>query len=655
MRRVGAALVIACLLLAGCSSVVTLELPSVAPPEAPPLARPSRIVAPDGTTLAVLRREHREPVTLAQVPRHVVDAVLTAEDRRFFGHAGVDARAVLRAALANVSAGEVEQGGSTVTQQLVKNRYLTAAERTVDTKLTEALLARELERTRSKASILEEYLNTVYLGEGAYGLQAAARTYFRRDVSDLDVAQAATLAAVIRAPSSLADEADREVVRRRRDEVLRWMADDGRLRPLELDVALATPLEVAGREPLPDVVEPHLVDHVVRTLLADRSFGADEQARAERLYTGGLTVHTTVDMAVQAAAREALDRHLPDDDDPEAAVTLVDPASGHVLAAVGNRPYDELQFDLATQARRQPGSTFKTFVLAAAIADGWHPDDLLDGRPGTIPTADGGWQVRNHDRGSPGQVTLAGATRTSVNAAFARLGLELGLPRVASLARAMGVVSPVPEDDPQITLGGGRLGVTTLDLASAYATLAAGGVHRPATVIDRVEDASGQVVWRPAGDPQPVLTPDVAYVTTQVLEGVVAGGTGLDARVPGWPVAGKTGTTSDHADAWFVGTTPTLAAAVWVGHVEGRVPLRDVQGIREVTGGAIPARIFADVVGGALADAEPVPFVLEDAGWTTVAVDPRTGLLADDSCPGERVRLPRTLAPRETCATVGGR
>jgi membrane peptidoglycan carboxypeptidase len=637
------------LLASGCGAVLTLEPPSLAGLEPRSAGVGSTIVAPDGQTLAVLRRQHRDPVALADVPTHLVHAVLTAEDRRFFDHGGVDARAVARAFLRNTAAGEVQQGGSTITQQLAGLLYEPASGRSYDAKLTEVLLARELEATRSKASILEEYLNTVYLGEGAYGVQAAAETYFRKDVADLDVAESALLAAIIRAPSSLAPTLDPEAARWRRDDVLRRMVEDGHLDDELLEAALATPVEVSARAPLPAVREPHLVDLVVRTLLDDPTFGGTEAERADRLHRGGLTVHTTVDLALQEQVRTILARHLPDPSHPEAAVTLVEPATGHVLALTGNRTYDELQYDLPSQGRRQPGSTFKTFVLAAAIAAGHHPDEVLDGTPGTIRTEQGTWEVRNYDRVDPGAVTLAGATRLSVNTAYARLGVELGTKRIAALARAMGVDSPVPGDEPQITLGGGELGVTTWDLAAGYATIANGGSHVPTTVIDRIEDRDGEVVWRPDRTPHRALTEDVAYVTATVLEGVVEEGTGLAARVPGWQVAGKTGTTSDHADAWFVGTTPVLAGAVWVGHVEGRVPLSGVGGATRMTGGSVPAEIFADVLAAALADQEPVAFTLDDDHWVEVGLDPVTGLRAASWCPGELERLPRVLVPTETC------
>jgi len=604
-----AALALLAVVAGACGNIVTLELPTAdaLPDAAPPLPTKSVVYDAAGNQLAVLRTEFRESASLAELPQHLVDAILIAEDGRFYEHRGVDARAIVRAAIANHEVGHAQQGGSTITQQLVKLHLMPTAERTAATKLQEAVYALELERRQSKASILEDYLNGVYFGAGAHGVKAAALTYFRREPADLDLAQSALLAAIVRAPEAFSPGRAPEAARVRRDDVLERMAAAGYVTAAQRDEALAEPIEVSDRPPSPTTDEPHFVDLVVRTLLDDPSFGATEADRAARLYGGGLRIHTTLDPDLQAVARDTLARYLPDDDDPEAAIAIVDPASGGVLAAVGSRAYDDLQYDLATQARRQPGSTFKTFVLATALAEGWTPDDLVDGRQGTLDTPEGGWEVRNYDRHSYGDITLAGATRASINTAYARLGIELGVARVAGTARAMGVRSPLPTDDPQITLGGGRVEVTPLDLAAAYGTLANAGTHVPTSPIRTVDDADGRTVWQPEQTPRPVLSSFVASQATEVLQGAVDHGTGLAARVPGWDVAGKTGTTSDHADAWFVGFTPTLSAAVWIGHVEGRVPLRDVHGVRAVTGGTLPARIFADALTTALEGQEPPP------------------------------------------------
>ena len=646
--RVAAAFAAAALLTSACGEVVTLQLPTLDAEARTPDVQ-TTVYDADGEQLAVLRREYREPVSLTEIPRHVLDAVLTAEDRRFFEHGGVDARAVTRAAVANFAAGEVQQGGSTITQQVVKLLYMPEEERSPDTKLREAMLARDLEQRQSKAGILADYLNAVYFGEGAYGIEAAAHTYFRVPSSELDVAQAALLAAIIRAPESLTPTREPEAAQLRRDDVLRRMATDGRIDTATRDRAIATPIEVHARPPHPETREPHFVDFVLRTLLEDPRLGATEAERAQRIYGGGLRIHTTLRPEVQRIARDTLDRGLSEPGDPEAAIAMVDPTTGHVVAAVGNRPHDQLQYDLPTQARRQPGSTFKAFVLATAVADGWHPEAALDGRQGRVDTGAGTWTVRNYDRRDHRSITLSGATRLSVNSAYARLGIDLGVRRVAATARALGVASDVPVDDAQITIGGGALGVTPLDMAAAFGTIGNLGSHRVTTPVERIEDREGRTIWVPDPDPRAALAPSTAYVTAQVLRDSVEHGTGRAARVEGWEIAGKTGTTSNHTDAWFVGTTPVLSTAVWVGHLEGSVPLANVRGIARVTGGSIPASLFSEVMTAALADRTPVPFELPDDEWALVEIDPESGLRAAAWCRGETQRVPKVLVPRETC------
>ncbi len=533
------------------------------------------------------------------------------------------------------------------------------AARTPATKVREALLARQVEAERSKADILEEYLNTVYFGNGAYGVQAAAETYWRQDVRDLTLAQSALLAAIIRAPESLDPAATPDAARSRRDLVLAAMVELGTATAEEAARAEAHEIDVMARPPTPETVEPYWVDFVVRTLLADPRFGGDEAERAQRLFGGGLRIHTTLDPERQAEARAAIDRYLPDPSDPEAALVHVDPATGHIVAAIAGRDHDVSEFDLATQSRRQPGSTFKTFVLAAAVTSGYGPDHVVDGRPGTLETPNGPWRVRNYGGANPGLIRLEDATRASVNGAFARLILELGTGRVAALARAMGVESHINEDAP-IALGGVDPGVSPLDMAAAYATLANLGERVPATPIDHIEDAQGEIVYRPDDRARRVLDPSVAYVTTKMLQAAVDSGTGTAAQIPGWEVAGKTGTTTDYTDAWFVGYTPTLATAVWIGHPEGRVPLRNVRGVRAVTGGSIPAWIWRAYVRAALAGVDPVPFHLPSEYYEVVELDPRHGPALGpvvrrraDPHPA-RDRAPRRLPVAGAAATPAG-
>lgn len=648
-RAVTAGVVGALLLLTGaCGPVVELRAPDLdtVPRDVP---EQSQVLDAQGAVLGVLRREFRERVPLEAVPDHLVDAVVAAEDRRFFTHAGIDARALVRAAVANVTAGGVEQGGSTITQQLVGILYDTEApDGSAEGKVREMLLARQLEREHDKDWILEEYLNTIYLGAGAYGVKAAAETYWRKPVGDLRLHESALLAGLIRAPESLNPAREPVAARQRRDAVLDTMLGEGMITPGQAASARAAPVEVAPRPPAPSTLEPHWVDFVVRSLLGSAAFGATEEQRAARLYGGGLRIRTTIRPDLQAAAREAIARFLPDPDDPEVALVAVVPQTGEIVAVVGGRDHTRLQFDLATQGRRQAGSTFKTFVLAAAVATGYAPDHRVSGAQGVLPTDSGPWTVRNYDRVSRGMITLEDAIRASVNAAFARLGLEVGIDRVVALAHLMGVTSPL-EEHPAVALGGLQGGVSPLDMASAYATLANLGTHVPVSPVARVEDADGRVLWRPDRTPRRALDASAAFVVTRMLEGVVEAGTGQAARLEDRPVAGKTGTVDDHTDAWFVGYTPGLAVAVWIGYPQGRVPLTGVAGVRAVTGGTLPARIWKAFMQQALQGQAPQPFTLPPEHYRVVEIDPATGLRAAAWCPGEERVLPRAIVPRETC------
>lgn len=646
--RVAAAVVLLALVLSACGPVLTLEAPRLEHLQPHP---PEQSIVYDaaGNQLAILRKEFRQRVALDRIPQDLQNAVLAAEDRGFWSHAGVDVRALARAALVNAVNGVAEQGASTITQQLVKNLYMPEAARDLHTKAREALLARDLEQRLSKREILEEYLNTIYFGSGAYGVQAAAESYWRKDVSQLDLAEAALLAGIVRAPETLDPRRNPGWAQERRDDVLRAMLAEG-FAPLEaVEAAVARPVEVQPPLPAPTTTQPYWVDFVVRTLLEDPSFGPDETARAERLYGGGLRIHTTLRPELQVRAEEAAHRTLNGPQDPEVAVVSVEPATGAIVAAVGGRDYRASQFDLATQARRQPGSTFKTFVLVAALAAGWRPDSPINGDQGVIREAEGQpFVVMNYDNVSYGPISLLEATRRSVNAAFARLILDVGVDRTIAAARALGVTSPLNEDA-GIALGGLEQGVSPLEMAASYATLANLGMRIPVSPIDRIEDAVGEAVWRPDRTPLRALDPGVAWLATTMLKGVVENGTAEQARLEGWEVAGKTGTTSDYTDAWFVGYTPNLSTAVWIGYPQGRIPLREVHGEPVVSGGSWPARIWHDFQQSALAGRPPERFVLPKEAYVEVDIDPRTGLLAAPWCRGERRMVPRVLLPKTTC------
>jgi membrane peptidoglycan carboxypeptidase len=648
MRRF-AILLCLCLVATGCSRMVQVD---VVPVEAAPADMPvqTQVFAADGTPIATLRFVHRERATRAELPQALVDAVVAAEDRRFWSHDGVDLRAIARAALANRRAGRIVQGGSTITQQLVKNRYFPDGEDTLERKAQEAQLALALEESHTKDEILTDYLNTVYFGAGAYGVRAAAEVYFGQDVTELDLAQAALLAGLLRSPESASPFNHPEAALDERARVLETLAAEGLVTRAEAEAAATTPLGVHDRPPPPATRYPYFVEHVRRTLLADPAFGPDETTRVRRLYGGGLRIHTTIDPRLQADAEAAARAFLPDPTDPEVAIAVVRPSDGHLVAAVGGRDFAARQFDLATQARRQPGSTFKVFALVAALRDGMRLEDRVEGGSGNLRLVGGEqWRVRS---GTAGLITLRDAIVRSSNGAFARLGLSLGPERVAEQAKHMGVTSDVGTN-PALVLGGMDRGVSPLDMAAAYATLANRGVHVPTTAVTHVTDEHGVVVWRAPSEPVAAMDGETAWYATQALRAAIEEGTGRAARLDR-PAAGKTGTGQNYRDAWFVGYTPQLAAAVWVGFPDDNRPLIGIRGVSRVEGGTWPARIWRELMQRALAGEPAVEFPYPEHHSVTVLVDPTTGYLATPWCPltEERTALPREL-PTEYCPVHG--
>jgi membrane peptidoglycan carboxypeptidase len=627
MARIVPVLLCLCLLATGCGSFVRVEVQvgDVQPVEAP---QQTLVYASDGSRIATLRFANRTLVDYDQLPQLLIDAVVAAEDRRFFDHDGVDLRAIVRAALANRRAGRIVQGGSTITQQLIKNRYFPKAEDTLERKATEAQLARELERAASKDEILIDYLNTVYLGTGAYGIQAAAQTYFGTDVAALDTTQAALLVGLMRAPESASPYQHPDRARAERRRVLDAMVAEGYLSRADAAAAARAPLGVIGPPAPPATRFPYFVEHVKRVLLRDPAFGPDEEARVRWLFGGGLRVYTTIDPALQEKAEAAAQSFWSGPDDPEVAIAVVEPGTGRLVAAVGGRDFASNQFDLATQARRQPGSVFKTFALVAALRDGMRPDDRIDSGSARLAIGDDFWSVRS---ATSGLITLRDALVHSSNGAFARLALRVGGARIAEQARLMGVSAPL-NTDPAVALGGLTHGVSPLDMASAYATLANGGVHIPPTVVTRVTDANGALVWQPPAERRVAVTAEVAWQTTQGLRAAIEEGTGRLARLDR-PAAGKTGTVQQYRDAWFVGYTPQLSAAVWVGYPDAPRPLLNVHGVARVEGGTWPARIWRVFMEAAHEGQPVLEFDYPEHLEITVLVDPTTELLATPWCP----------------------
>ena len=587
-------------LLAGACSWQTPPLASTTPD---PLAESSKILAADGSVVTALHgEENRETVPLSRVPTTLRDAVVAVEDERFWDHKGVDAKSVLRAVYTNATEGEVVEGGSTITQQYVKNE-LVGAERTVRRKLREASLAYQLERRYTKERILELYLNTIYFGNGAYGVQAAANEYFGVAVDQLTLGQAALLAGLIRAPNRTDPYLQPDVAASRRRVVLDKMVALGWTTPEEAAAAAAEPLvqttPAADRYPA-----PHFVERVKRFILDDPRFGATPEDRRDLLFRGGLRITTTLDLRRQAQAEEAVVKVLSAPErDPGAAVVSIEPATGFVRALVGGRDFfgaaPEAKFDLATQGSRPAGSSFKPFVLAAALEQNVSVTKFYDA-PGTmtIPLTREPWVVSNYEGQGGGRMTLIDATIRSVNTVYAQLILDVGPAEAVATATRMGVTSPqLPY--PSAVLGAND--VTPLEMAAAYGTFANRGVAVPPTFVTKVVASDGRVVYEHQHSQRRVLEQHNVDAEVDVLRQVVERGTGVAARI-GRPVAGKTGTSQEWRDAWFVGFTPELVTSVWVGFPDRQRSMVPPATRILVTGGSWPAQIWNLYMSAALAD-----------------------------------------------------
>ena len=580
------------------------------------LAQNSVLYGADGKPLAVLHaEENRSPVALSAVPPHVVNAILDVEDAGYWHHRGVDLRASLRALVTNVSAGEVRQGGSTITQQLVKNALLTP-QKSVDRKVKEAVLAVRLEDTLSKPEILERYLNTVYFGNGAYGVQAAAETYFDTDVGRLDAAQAATLAGVIRNPVGYDPIRRPAAARARRDLALEAMVERGHLAPAEATRLRAAPLPTRVHSALPPPND-YFVEEVKQALLDDPRLGESPTERYNALFKGGLRIHTTLDPTAQRKALEGRNRVLPATLTKgrfTSALVSIEPATGYVRAMVAGDDFATTKYNLATGrggSGRQPGSSYKPVVLLAALEAGFGPNDVVDGTspctlapPGFAPYTPG-----NYEGSAGGVMSLTEATARSVNCAYARLGLEVGLDKVVDMANRLGLRKQRPQAYPSISLGAQES--TPLEMAAAYATMANDGVYHAPRFVEKVLDRHDKVVFAGPDEGRRVVSAQVARTAMAVLRVVVERGTGTRARLPGRAVWGKTGTSQNHENAWFVGSTPQLTTAVWMGSPTANVAMLNVGGIR-VAGGTYPARIWAAYMAEAMKGLPALPIPAPD-------------------------------------------
>jgi 1A family penicillin-binding protein len=619
--------------------------------EARPLALRSQIRASDGTLLATLFEENRMQVTADQIPKVVRDAVVAVEDARFWEHSGIDTKAIARAAIANLTHGATVQGGSTITQQLAKLMYFPDAERTFKRKLAEARVALRLERDHTKDELLTMYLNRVYFGSGAYGIAAAAETFFHTQSAKLTLPQAALLAGVIHAPQTLNPFDYPKPATDRRAYVLRRMRQERMITAGQEATAAKTPLGLTKRKPaLGTLRYPYFVEFVKQQILSDPSFGANEADRAHALFGGGLQITTTLDRRMQDAAESAVANVLDHPGDPEAALVAIDPHTGAVRAMVGGRNFTTAQYNLAYQGRRQAGSAFKPFVLATALEQGIRPDQRYGSSPTTLHYGPGGaysWKVNNYDGRGRGFITLREGMIFSVNGVYARLVLDVGPESVVDVAHRVGITSEL-DALPSIALGGLRVGVSPFEMASAYSTFANLGVHEPGHGVARAIGPGGERVFDETKiKGTQAIDPGIAYTVNDVLQDVVRKGTGRHAEF-GRPLAGKTGTTEEYHDAWFVGYTPDLVTAVWVGYRKGQISMRNVRGVR-VVGGSFPSQIFRSFMTRALAGVPPHTFEVPTGSFVTVVLGYRRDCVARLGQPGVEVSMPVTLVPTKDC------
>jgi len=618
-----------------------------------------------GRVLHEFYRENRSPVPLKSIPRNLVNATLSTEDRSFFTHWGIDLWGIARAAVTDVLHRRRAQGGSTITQQLARNLFLTH-ERTFTRKLKEVALAIELERNYSKEQILEMYFNQIYFGEGAYGVEAAAKTFYGRPLGELSLAECALLAGVPANPSLYSPRRQPRAALARRSKVLRNMLVTKAISQVEFDNAMQAPLGVTAMRYENDRA-PYFVEMV--RLHLDEKYGSNS------VYEGGLRVFTTLDMDLQQLAERSLEKQLTALEaelrlkDTRAAYTValasnsasgrtpylqgslvaLDPRNGYVRALVGGRDWNHSNFNRATQARRQPGSAFKPFVYTAAMDNGFKPTDIIVDEPVSFPGGDGKpYEPGNYDRTFRGPVTLRYALQQSINIPAIKLLRKVGVSLVASYARRMGIKSPIGQN---LSLALGSSEVTLIELTSGYAVLANRGVRNEPLFILKVEDRAGNVLERNAPRPFEVLSEGTAATMTSMLQSVMDHGTGYPARARGFtvPAAGKTGTMDEYMDAWFVGYVPSLVCGVWVGYDEKRVIGPGMTGSRA----ALP--IWTDFMIGATrglpAENFPTP-----AGTLPRMVCAESGMLATDACPNTTTEIfAEGSEPSEYCTTHPGR
>jgi penicillin-binding protein 1A len=588
----------------GLVSSIASELPQLEPGKERRAERLGYIYASDGkTVLAVLRgSESRIVVDSEQISPVMKQAIVAVEDRRFWEHRGVDVQGMARAVWADIRSQDFVQGGSTITQQFVKNQY-TEQERTVSRKLKEAALAWQLEQRWSKDRILTAYLNTIYFGNGAYGIEMAARVYFDKHAKELTLAESALLAGLPASPGAYDPAGNPEAAKLRRTTVLRLMLEQGLISAADYREADESPLPRAEEIGVPGDKGRvgHFAEYVKQQLLPYYGSG--------QVFGGGLKIYTSVNLDLQQLAHEAIDKWLPDANGPSAALVAIDPRDGRVLAMYGGESFRKSQFNLAVQGQRQTGSSFKPFVLATAVEQGISPSTVFTSEPTVINLGDKLWSVHNYEGSYLGPIDIEEATIYSDNSVYAQLTAQVGPKNVADMAHRLGITRPL---DDYFAIGLGVEAVSPLEMARAFATFANGGERVDGSVLGNVPRAVLRVEDGQRADsndalPKKVVDPNDTAIVSSILQQVVTEGTGTRAALDDRPVAGKTGTTENYGDAWFVGYTPQLAVAVWVGYADRLQPMETEFEGDPVAGGTLPALIWQAFTKKALAHLEEPP------------------------------------------------
>ena len=598
--------------------------------------------SPQPQLIAVLNNgESRIIITPEQIPAQMKQALVVIEDDRFYKHSGVDPVGMLRAVVANFTEGGLVEGGSTITQQYIKNTYV-STEPTIQRKFKEAVYAYQLEQRWSKDRIISEYLNTIYFGNGAYGLQMAAFTYFHKPASGLTLPECALLAALPKSPTLYSPIEHPENAKKRRDIILGKMLKKEMISREDYDAAVAAPLPEQTFSIGPEnAVAPYFIEYVKEQLVA--RYGA------RTTFEGGLRVYTTINLQKQAAAEAAVAGVLNQPGDPSVALVSLEPGTSYIRAMIGGRDFTTQKFNVAYQGHRQPGSAFKPFVLAAALSKGISPDTPFVSEPKHFNLGSGNatWNVENYDSIYRGRIDLKKATVYSDNAVYSELMMRVGPESVAEIAHKAGIKTDFSVT-PAIALGGLDHGVSPLELASAYGTFATGGKRVDGSVdfegdgpdpisIVAVTDSQGNLIDENQPVQTPALDPVVAYYVNQVLRQVTMYGAGQWGDL-GRPCAGKSGTTDDRVDAWFSGYTPDLVTTVWIGYPDQRISMENVRGVR-VTGVDWPAQIWHGYMLAALAGVDKHDFTKPpNSDLVPLTVCTVSGQRANLWCPDKETR-----------------